>query len=186
MSVHIVPSTLHSGNLDQLKDFKGFEGWGTHFFITCLSCSVCTRLGGPLLIGGGGAGGPGGPGGGGGARGGGGGGGSRAEPPESGTLELVTSLKESDITDRLSTADSLCLVSLWHSVSVSSFSLVLARFASKSSRSCCLRSSSCSLLPRLFISSVFSFSSSSARVLAWMTSSSCASLKHKTIIILNS
>ena len=60
-------------------------------------------------MGGGGAGGPGGPGGGGGARGGGGGGGSRAV---SVTLELVTSLKESDITDRLSTADSLCLVSL--------------------------------------------------------------------------
>lgn len=62
-------------------------------------------------MGGGGAGGPGGPGGGGGARGGGGGGGSRAEPPVSVTLELV-SLKESDMTDRLSTADSLCLVSL--------------------------------------------------------------------------
>ena len=63
-------------------------------------------------MGGGGAGGPGGPGGGGGARGGGGGGGRRAELPVSVTLEPVTSLNESDITDLLSTADSLCLVSL--------------------------------------------------------------------------
>ena len=104
MSVQIVPSTLHSGSLDQLNDLRGLEGWGTHFFITCLSCSVCTRLGGPLIIGGGG--GPGGPGGGGGAAGGGGGGGNLAPPSKL----LVTSLKSEIVL--LSTADSLCLVSL--------------------------------------------------------------------------
>ena len=167
MSVQIVPSTLHSGSLDQLKDFKGLEGWGTHFLMTCRSCSVCTRLGGPLI---GGGGGPGGPGGGGGAAGGGGGGAAR------GWL-LVTSLK-SDKLERLSTAESLCLVSLWHKISVSSFSLVLAKLASKSSLSCCLRSSSCSCFASLLPSSPFSLSNSSALVLACMTSSSWANLKH--------
>ena len=177
MSVQIVPSTLHSGSLDQLNDLRGLEGWGTHFFITCLNCSVCTRLGGPLIIGGGG--GPGGPGGGGGAAGGGGGGGNFGPPS---TPWLVTSLK-SDIEVLLSTADNLCFVSLWQSVSVSSFSFVLARFASRSSLSCCFRSSSCSRFAKLFARSAFSVSSSSALVLAWITSSSWANLKHKIIII---
>lgn len=30
-SVHTVPLTLASGNLDQLNDFRGFEGLGTFF-----------------------------------------------------------------------------------------------------------------------------------------------------------
>ena len=169
MSVQIVPSTLHSGSLDQLKDFSGLEGWGTHFLITCLSCSVCTRLGGPLI---GGGGGPGGPGGGGGAAGGGGGGRALGADDEE---MFVTSLSDSDLV--LSTADNLCFVSLWHRVSVSSFSFVLARFASRSSRSCCFWSSSCSRFARLLASSPFSLSSSSALVLACMTSSSWANLK---------
>ena len=169
MSVQIVPSTLHSGSLDQLNDLRGLEGCGTHFLMAALSCSVWAAVGPPPSIGGGG--GPGGPGGsgGGGATGGGGGGGA--------VVVLVTSLKSD--TDLLSTADSRCLVSLWHKVSVSSFSLVRAKFASRSSLSCCFRSSSCSRLDRLLANSEFSLSSSSARVLAWITSSSWASLKQK-------
>ena len=76
MSVQIVPSTLHSGSLDQLNDLRGLDGWGTHFLTAARSCSVWAAVGAPAIMGGGG--GPGGPGGsgGGGATGGGGGGGA--------------------------------------------------------------------------------------------------------------
>ena len=171
MSVQIVPSTLHSGSLDQLNDLRGLEGCGTHFLIAALSCSVWEAVGPPDIMGGGG--GPGGIGGGGAA---GGGGGGRHDPAA--TTGGLTSLK-SDTDLLLSTAESLCLVSLWQSVSVSSFSLVLAKFASRSSFSCCFRSSSCSRLVRLLANSELSRSSSSARVLACITSSSWASLKQK-------
>ena len=86
----------------------------------------------------------------------------------------------SDTTTLLSTAESLCFVSLWHKISVSNFSFVLARLASRSSFSWCFRSNSCSRLARFVARSAFSLSNSSAFVLAWITSSSCASLKKKT------
>ena len=61
----MVPETLHSGSLDQLKDLSGLEDWGTFFFILgLLEEGVVNNEGGG-----------GGPGGGGGAIGGAGGGG---------------------------------------------------------------------------------------------------------------
>lgn len=61
-SVHTVPLTLASGNLDQLKDFSGFDGLGT-FLISVLTGG---NVGGGAGAQGGGAGGPGTGGGGGG------------------------------------------------------------------------------------------------------------------------
>ena len=51
MSVQIVPSTLHSGSLDQLNDLRGLEGCGTHFLIAALSCSVWEAVGPPDIMG---------------------------------------------------------------------------------------------------------------------------------------
>ena len=65
ISVQMVPETLHSGSLDQLKDLSGLEDWGTFFLILgLLEEGVVNNEGGG-----------GGPGGGGGAIGGAGGGG---------------------------------------------------------------------------------------------------------------
>ena len=155
--------TLHSGNFDQLNDLRGFEGWGTHFLTAALKASVVFgRLwfGPPAWRRGGGGGAPGGAGGGG-AIGGGGGGNKGARPLSSGgrTLPGV----------RVSISESRSFVSLCRCVSVSNFSLVLARLASRSSLSCCLRSSSCSLFTRFPHNSPFSFSSSSARLFAART-----------------
>ena len=68
ISVQMVPETLHSGSLDQLKDLSGLEDWGT-FFLILLEEGVEKD---PAFSNEGGGGGPGG---GGGAIGGAGGGG---------------------------------------------------------------------------------------------------------------
>lgn len=60
----MVPLTLVSGNFDQLKDFKGFEGCGT--FLICTGLGVERAAGGQGADGGGG--GPGAGGGGGGTK----------------------------------------------------------------------------------------------------------------------
>ena len=134
-----------------------------HFLTAALRASVVFGMLGfdpppPCMGGGGGA--PGGAGGGG-AIGGGGGGSRGASGLASGGRRLPGA--------RVSTSESRSFVSLWHCVSVSNFSFVLARLASRSSFSWCLRSSSCSLLARLPASSPFSFSNSSARLLAAST-----------------
>ncbi len=66
MSVQMVPSTLQSGSLDQLKDLSGLEERGTSFLTTAtgLGGGAEGGRGGPLPGGGGGPGGAGGGGGG--------------------------------------------------------------------------------------------------------------------------
>ena len=190
----MVPWTLHSGSLDQLKDLSGLEGWGTHFRITCFSCSVSDRLEDeeklppPLVplytamaaaadeVKYGGGGGPGGRGGGGAIGGGGGGSMAVAATVTSFRSDVVAAEAAATAEKRLSAADSRCLVSLWQSTSVSSFSRVRARLASRSSRSCCLRSASCSPRASDVASSWFSRSSSSVRRRPCRISSSWASL----------
>ena len=135
-----------------------------HFLTAALRASVVfgmLRFDPPPPCMGGGGGAPGGAGGGGAI--GGGGGGSR------GASGLASARGRRLPGARVSTSDSRSFVSLWHCVSVSNFSFVLARLASRSSFSWCLRSSSCSLLARLPASSPFSFSNSSARLLAAST-----------------
>jgi hypothetical protein len=53
-SDQIVPATLASGSLDQLKDFKGLEGCGTFFFGTSGRLDAQIGAGGGACGGGGG------------------------------------------------------------------------------------------------------------------------------------
>ena len=78
MSAHIVPDILLSGSLDQLKDLRGFDDFGTFFFGS--DVDIPGTGGAP----GGGGGPPGGGGGGGGAPPGGGGGGGGGGAPTGG------------------------------------------------------------------------------------------------------
>jgi hypothetical protein len=102
----MVPDTLQSGSLDQLKDLSGLEDWGTFFLILAFTGALPFRR-----LGGGG-----GPGGGGGAIGGAIGGGGIADFI---VKEFFSSGR------RPSVSDSLCFSSLCLANSVSSFSFVL-------------------------------------------------------------
>lgn len=153
-SAHTVPFNLASGNLAQLKDLRGWDGWGMFFFLIRDSAG---GFGGPGAVdmGGGGGqpgipggGGGGGPGAAGGAGAGGGGGGAcmvRLTLASSGRLPEVTRrsrrcrspLSEVTCWPRSVTRDSIsascCLVAWWPLDSRSRRSLTLPRPVSRSS-----------------------------------------------------